>query len=188
MNLPHKGSTSYPKTIAVTSDIPDKNTLVTTNTTQTITGDKTFTTDINFTIDNAFHHVGTECAGLSINQPPSGGQCSAYLEAYKVGINFGDYDSTTKNGELSFKEFWKNDESSIINAVANIHVASTDQQTSSSVDIHLPTESGKLALTSENTFQTTAPTGAITDGGIHIVYLSSEPATKYDGYIYLIAE
>ena len=60
---------------------------------------------------------------------------------------------------------------------------------------NLPTASGKLALTSDvnavnskNTFQTTAPTEAITDGGIHIVYLSSEPEAKYDGYIYLIAE
>ena len=60
---------------------------------------------------------------------------------------------------------------------------------------NIPTASGKLALTSDvtavdskNTFQTTAPTEAIADGGIHIVYLSSDPETKYDGYIYLIAE
>lgn len=38
------------------------------------------------------------------------------------------------------------------------------------------------------TYQTTAPTAAISDGGVHIVYLSAEPATKYSGYIYLIAE
>ena len=38
------------------------------------------------------------------------------------------------------------------------------------------------------TFSTTAPTAAITDGGVHIVYLSSDPGTKYNGYIYLIAE
>lgn len=38
------------------------------------------------------------------------------------------------------------------------------------------------------TMQTTAPTSAITDGGVHIVSLSEEPATKYSGYIYLIAE
>lgn len=38
------------------------------------------------------------------------------------------------------------------------------------------------------TLQTTAPTSAITDGGVHIVYLTSEPATYYDGYIYLIKE
>lgn len=38
------------------------------------------------------------------------------------------------------------------------------------------------------TYQTTAPTEAIYDGGVHIVYLQSEPANKYDGYIYLIAQ
>lgn len=38
------------------------------------------------------------------------------------------------------------------------------------------------------TYQTTAPTAAISDGGVHIVYLSAEPSTKYSGYIYMIAE
>ena len=38
------------------------------------------------------------------------------------------------------------------------------------------------------TFQTTEPTAAATDGGVHIVYLSAEPTTKYAGYIYMIAE
>lgn len=38
------------------------------------------------------------------------------------------------------------------------------------------------------TFTTTAPTAAIADGGVHIVYLSSDPGTFYSGYIYLIAE
>lgn len=37
------------------------------------------------------------------------------------------------------------------------------------------------------TFTTTAPTADISDGGVHIVYLSAEPGTKYNGYIYLIA-
>lgn len=37
------------------------------------------------------------------------------------------------------------------------------------------------------TLQTTAPTADATDGGVHIVYLSADPATKYNGYIYLIA-
>lgn len=47
--------------------------------------------------------------------------------------------------------------------------------------------SNKLDAT-KCTFQTTAPTSAISDGGVHIVSLTSEPATKYDGYIYLIKE
>ena len=38
------------------------------------------------------------------------------------------------------------------------------------------------------TYQTTEPTAAIADGGVHIVYLTSEPTTKYAGYIYMIAE
>lgn len=38
------------------------------------------------------------------------------------------------------------------------------------------------------TYQTTEPIAAATDGGVHIVYLSSEPTTKYAGYIYMIAE
>ena len=41
---------------------------------------------------------------------------------------------------------------------------------------------------SKCTYQTTAPTSSISDGGVHIVYLTSEPATKYNGYIYLIKE
>ena len=47
--------------------------------------------------------------------------------------------------------------------------------------------SGKLDAT-KCTYQTTAPTAEITDGGVHIVYLSAEPTTKYAGYIYMIAE
>lgn len=46
----------------------------------------------------------------------------------------------------------------------------------------------KAYVDARATFQTTAPTAAITDGGVHIVYLSAEPETKYDGYIYFIAE
>lgn len=38
------------------------------------------------------------------------------------------------------------------------------------------------------TYLTTAPSAANTDGGLIIVVLSSEPTTKYDGYIYLITE
>jgi len=36
------------------------------------------------------------------------------------------------------------------------------------------------------TVQTTAPESAYTGGGVKIVYLTSEPGTKYSGYIYLI--
>lgn len=44
MNLPHTGTDSAPKTIAVTSDIPDTSKMVTTDTEQTITGKKVFGT------------------------------------------------------------------------------------------------------------------------------------------------
>lgn len=33
---------------------------------------------------------------------------------------------------------------------------------------------------------TTAPSSANTDGGYKLVVLSSDPATKYEGYIYII--
>ena len=46
-------------------------------------------------------------------------------------------------------------------------------------------ETEKLDAT-KCTYQTTAPTAAITDGGVHVVVLDSEPTTKYDGYIYFI--
>ena len=150
LQLPHQGTTVYPKTIAVTSDIPDKNTLVTTNTSQTITGYKTFSD-------------GLSSAHASIGE---------ILDNIK--IKDGDYDNyinITSDGTIKISN-----DSGIIDGVLNLPHAGT-------------TSSPKtIALTSENTFQTTAPTEAITDGGIHIVYLSSEPATKYDGYIYLIAE
>ena len=35
-------------------------------------------------------------------------------------------------------------------------------------------------------FSTTAPTEANTDGTLHVVVLSAEPATKYNGYLYII--
>lgn len=38
------------------------------------------------------------------------------------------------------------------------------------------------------TYQTNAPSADISDGGVHIVYLSADPGTKYNGYIYLIAD
>ena len=50
------------------------------------------------------------------------------------------------------------------------------------------TDWGNKLDASKCTYQTTAPTAAISDSGVHIVYLSSEPSTKYSGYIYMIAE
>ena len=52
---------------------------------------------------------------------------------------------------------------------------------------YVPADASKLDATL-CTYQTTEPTEDISDGGVHIVYLQSEPSYKYDGYIYLIAE
>ena len=43
-------------------------------------------------------------------------------------------------------------------------------------------------LTGSIPYTTTAPSSANTDGGIRIVVLTSEPATRYDGYWYIITE
>lgn len=48
--------------------------------------------------------------------------------------------------------------------------------------------SGNLAYTDNLPILTTAPVSDNTDGGIKIVVLTSEPATKYDGFLYLIVE
>jgi len=61
---------------------------------------------------------------------------------------------------------------------SNIHVNSTEKAN----------WNGKLDAT-KCTFQTSAPTQAIADGGVHIVYLaSSEGITEYNGYIYMYNE
>ena len=50
------------------------------------------------------------------------------------------------------------------------------------------TTSTSGSFTSGNSlpYLTTAPSAANTDGGLILVVLSSEPATRYDGYIYII--
>lgn len=48
--------------------------------------------------------------------------------------------------------------------------------------------SGSFITNEGVNYTTTAPTAANTDGSLKFVVLSSEPATKYDGYIYLITE
>lgn len=46
--------------------------------------------------------------------------------------------------------------------------------------------SGTLGLTGKLPYLTTAPTANNTSGFLTIVVLSSEPATRYDGYLYII--
>ena len=54
--------------------------------------------------------------------------------------------------------------------------------------VRVATTSDIPSSTKGITYLTTAPSSANTDGGLIIVVLSSEPATKYAGYIYLITE
>ena len=72
----------------------------------------------------------------------------------------------------------------LCDSTANVTSGSSALVTSGAVYTSV---SAKLDATA-CTYQTTAPTAAISDGGVHIVYLSAEPATKYSGYIYMIAE
>lgn len=64
--------------------------------------------------------------------------------------------------------------------------ATTSQKGVVSVGSGLSASSGTLSVSSVPIL-TTAPSSANTDG-VKIVYLESEPATKYSGYIYLIKE
>lgn len=66
--------------------------------------------------------------------------------------------------------------------------ASTPLNIAAGSHVTLTPFGGQVSISSIDTYQTTAPTAAIADGGIHIVYLSAEPTTKYSGYIYMIAE
>jgi hypothetical protein len=46
--------------------------------------------------------------------------------------------------------------------------------------------SGHVGYVSGLPYSTSAPTSANTEGNLKIVVLASEPATKYDGYLYII--
>lgn len=48
--------------------------------------------------------------------------------------------------------------------------------------------SSYYSLGGDISYITTAPTGPNTSGGLKVVVLSEEPATRYDGYIYIITE
>lgn len=133
--------------------------MVTTNTTQTITGTKTFSGGLNATAIQASANISVPFVKLYTSPTTQSGN---YIQF--------DSDVTDTQGHAYNKKLG-------IGAV-----------TSANRTIELPNKDGTLAVTSQYTYQTTAPTSAITDGGIHIVYLTSEPTTKYNGYIYLIKE
>ena len=120
----------YPKTIAVTSDIPDKNTLVTTNTSQTITGYKTFSD-------------GLSSVRASIGE---------ILDNIK--IKDGDYDSyinITSDGTIKISN-----DSGIIDGVLNLpHAGTTSSPKTIAVTSDIPDAYIKDASVSGNTLTLT---------------------------------
>lgn len=155
----------------------------------------------------AIFTCGSSGGGLKITSPDgTSSGINSVIKDNEISIisqNSGDHSgviqlSPQKDKFLSY-ESTGNIESSITKTT-NFYTSS-DIEFGKSVDIRFPGSSGTLALISDfntylnnyalnskNTFQTTAPTSEMRDGGIHIVYLESEPETKYYGYIYLIKE
>ena len=68
--------------------------------------------------------------------------------------------------------------------VTDVTVDGTSVVSSGTAAITMPTIPTSLPVET----LTTAPSEAYTGPGLKVVYLSSEPATKYAGYIYMIAE
>lgn len=64
----------------------------------------------------------------------------------------------------------------------------TTSISSSSTNTQIPTSKSVYNYCQEVSYLTTAPSSANTSGRLKIVVLTSEPATKYDGYIYFITE
>jgi hypothetical protein len=115
-----------------------------------------------------------------------------FNERLKIGSNTTIYDNSINLYNKGYYEI-NNTNGGTPSRRYNFDSITTNQGGSGAVQYQLdfPAKSGTIAVTSDipiATYQTTAPTEAIADGGIHIVYLSSEPATKYSGYIYMIAE
>ena len=80
-------------------------------------------------------------------------------------------------------------ESDIETLQAQTFVASFDGQNGAiTTDGTLETDSSKVVgLTGNLPYLTTAPSADNTSGFLKIVVLASDPATKYDGYLYLIS-
>ena len=152
--------------------------MVTTDTSQTITGEKTYSPRFLTFSNNSGNSCGIWCgssvtgqfqiSGSNLNglylsprwNTPISCNCSAIEPVSPDYTNLGS--SISKFNDLYLYGSLKDGTNTI--SIANI------------------------ANKSNYTYQTTAPSAAISDGGIHIVYLSSDPATKYSGYIYMIAE
>ena len=145
---------------------------VTTNTAQTITGEKT----LNFS--NTTSYQGESLVNS--------------FDLYK-NANFGSY-------EIKFRENGKylylNQDRVLLQDTSSSNITSlyAGYILHNNNAIYLPASAGTLALTSQIPTSlpvevlTTAPSAAYTGPGLKVVYLSAEPATKYAGYIYMIAE
>ena len=166
--------------------IPDVSHMVTDNTTQSITGLKKFEANTDFYNDISFY---------------SG---AGYLEG-TIDVSRGSLDLVGFSGFKDVSSTYKLLIPSTTSYTADKTIATTDQIPVVPTNISsftndsgyitginssdVTTALGYTPLNSTAcTYQTTAPTAAIADGGVHIVYLSAEPATKYSGYIYMIAE
>ena len=185
--------------------------MVTTDTSQTITGAKTITaTDPGLTIKS----TGTSNKA-SVRLANSDGNEVGFFQYHPTNaqIVFGaDERRTGSDGttplQLALRQYNSSNAYSVvlpktsdkvsavgsgnINFPLGVQVGSSGTVNTASTGglITLPDYpdiTGKLDATM-CTYQTTAPTAAATDGGVHIVYLSAEPSTKYAGYIYMIAE
>ena len=98
----------------------------------------------------------------------------------------------TANGHAASKEYVDTEVGKKLDyktsgATYGLVIPTTTSWTSSKTVATTSDVNAKLDAT-KCTFQTTEPTSNIYDNGVHIVYLSSEPSTYYNGYIYLIYE
>ena len=191
-------------TIALTSQIPDTSHLVNTDTYQIIGGQKSFyyftgaNDDVRAYLETGSYasNTGATQQILSLSYTDSNNDT---IETKILNWNRPNRDqyyldlSWSKNFDSG--DFLMNDimiDSTGITLSKYSYDATTDEEVEDAVTLDdlistvnaIPTKLDATACT----YQTTAPTAAATDGGVHIVYLSAEPSTKYAGYIYMIAE
>lgn len=171
-------------TLALTSDLPTN--YVTTDTEQTITKTKTIDT-----LDNIA--LSLKGAAYDLKLINSGAITKAYyVTCNNMGV--GDNHSYIRLHEMNgggdyhwdHVGFWpgvSGEDLGLSTALwQNLYLSNNLSDGTNSITV------ANIANKNNYTYQTTAPTAAISDGGIHIVYLSAEPSTKYAGYIYMIAE
>lgn len=103
----------------------------------------------------------------------------------QVGLRFYSYDNTDNGNCYRL----------LIDTSTKIMSVYSDGISPICIDISGATQGSLLAAgnvsakwTTNLPIHTTAPSSANTEGGIKIVVLSSEPATRYDGYLYIITE